>query len=1317
MKNRITAFALALVLTLFGMPYTASAEAAADNTQITSDDTTVSDDTAASDDNYELDDFARYGVGEEYAIVPCNAGSSCVDLHGENGTDLQIYRSQRHDNQLWTLEKAGGYYYIKSKSSGKVVDVPGSDASSTKQLQCFDRSGGDNQLWRLESMGDGTYTIHSKLDDSLVWNIRGAVWNDGSAIQLYQMNGEPNERFRFVHTSTVEPMSEWGSSRQDCNGTDWSIWDGSCSYDWYYNNRNSRDLYINTAADLFGLTSLVANGYEMLGKTIHLTRDINLAGIMWTPIGYYGHTFRGSFNGHNHAIIGLLRTDSSDYNGLFGYVSGGTICNLAVKGTISGDDHTGGIVGQLRHGHLCNIYSEVNINNCTDVKEGGICGEVLYGGLVDHCTQNAPVKSTDYDNFRGGIIGYSEGVTRYCVNNAAITHNWDYGGGIVGTVSSGVVEYCANHGTVSGGGNSEYIGGIAGWMTGDSVVFGCYNDGSIFIDDNDYVGGICGYAGRDWGVICCINDGRVYGDDYVGGICGEGRPIKCLNTGVVTGDDYVGAIGGNARSDTPWCYALSYSAEKLSGKEGSRANWTTTADLLSGKVCFDLDYDPVTYSTYGITAPLTQNIGSDPMPAFGSAKVNQNGSNYTNSEFHVTAECDRGFGRIIGAGVYKSGDKVTLTAKPAAGCVFDHFEVKSAETNTQWTGFNGSKYDHPTVSVKTYNSDTITLTDSIDKSYTVRAVFKIFDETPDDMKVTVRLELECTNDVDGWNSVTIPVELVDSTGTEHYWSANRDDLNKEGAKVSHEFYLGTASPVAVCVTPNFGGGFTFHDYGLKARLWVNGSESAMESEEVTIHSYPFTSSVNGSDYMNISFDGYGNSNVGARYYTRCLDAWDWSKSDPYHKIILTSAWLLDRPLELNSGENVTLDLNGYPIIRTIKKTRDDGELFKINNGAALTIIDSTPSRKSCGNFTGGSIQGGRSDNTAGLIECNGTLIMTGGTLYNGGTTDKGGAIKLNGSATADLTNVLISNCWSDKAVTYQNEGGAIYMRDSAKVTMKNCTVRNCRALDFGGAIYMEDPGNRLTCENVDIFSCKANEDNGGGVYQDYGETNWVGGSIRSCSADTSGGGFYANNGKAYIQNVRFEGNSADKNGGAFCSDARDGAWFMGCEFLRNSVNGMGGALFVDNDNVYMENSSVVSNTSGEEGGGIYLASPSAIGVAGTAVIRSNDGTGSMDNLVLEKNAYLYDHGLEPGSEIHLRSDSDGSVKMGGSLMSEYQLSQYFRADYGRLELTEEVTVNTELRASVFSDGKKALIIGAAVLVIALTGGVIYYRKKQKGGAQ
>ena len=1261
----------------------------------------------------EYDDLVRYGLDEEYAIVPLNAGNSAVDLSDSsgNGKAVHLWKTHRKTNQRWKLKKVGDYYAFISVSNGRAIDVPGGDAASGKALQGWDYNGTDAQLWRLESMGDGSYIIHSKINDSLVWDVWGANWNDGSAIALGGRHGASNQRFRFVHTSTVEPMSDWGSTRQDCNGSNWSVWDGSMNTGWY--NANVTDQYIRSAADLGGLISLVMNNYDMYGKTIHLMCDINLAGIHWTPIGFADHWFRGSFNGHNHAIIGLNNTNEDDNAALFGRVNGGIICNLAVKGTIKGNYQVGGIVALLEAGHVVNVYSEVNITNATDDREGGICAAIAYGGMVDHCTQNAAVNSSDQDPFRGGIAGYSDGFIRYCVNNATVNLNWNYAGGIAGKLGGGTIEYCANHGTVGGGGSSKWIGGIAGYMD-SGVILGCYNDGKVFSTDDDYIGGICGYANHDWLVICCINNGRVYGDDQIGGICGEGRPIKCLNMGVVTGHEEVGAISGNARADTPYCYALAWSSASLSGKAGDRASFVTADQIMSGQMCYEMNLDDVTKDYYGITAPLSQNIGSDPYPTFGSAPVVKNGSDYSNGGYHVTVETDRGYGTISGAGEYAAGNTVTLKAAPAPGCLFDHFEVKTAES-TKYNGWNGSQYDYPDVKIQKYETATLTLTTNIKKSYTVRAVFKVFDEVPPDMKVTVKLELECTDDVDGWNSDILPIDIVDSAGDTHHWETDRSNLDDEHEKVSHTFDLGAASPVAVHVAPDFGGGLTFHSYGLKARLWVNDSGSAMESKEVMIRSWPFVSSGHGDDYMSISFENYGNSTVNGSSYTRCSDAWNKARSASA-TIRLDSAWLLESPLELSSGQNVTLDLNGYPIIRAIKKTQDDGELFKIGSGATLNIVDSTPSRKSCGNFTGGSIQGGRSDNTAGLIECQGTLNMTGGTLYNGGTTDKGGAVKLSDSGTANLTDVLISNCWSDKAVTYQNEGGAIYMKDKATANLKNCTVRFCRAYDFGGGIYLEDNDNKLTCENVDILACTADDNQGGGVYQDHGETHWVGGSIKSCRAgEDNGGGFYQNNGKAYFQNVNFDSNYSEDHGGAFYNNTADGLWFINCKMTGNRADDDGGALYMNKENLYMENCSVISNSAGGVAGGLYI--DDAISMAGVMVIRSNDGKDSMDNLVLVKGALLYDLGLEPGSEIHLRSKADGDVKMGGSLMSEYQLNKYFHADYGSLSLTETKTVDTSLRASVFSGGTTALIVGAAVILVALAGGIIYKRRKQKGGAQ
>ena len=169
---------------------------------------------------------------------------------------------------------------------------------------------------------------------------------------------------------------------------------------------------------------------------------------------------------------------------------------------------------------------------------------------------------------------------------------------------------------------------------------------------------------------------------------------------------------------------------------------------------------------------------------------------------------------------------------------------------------------------------------------------------------------------------------------------------------------------------------------------------------------------------------------------------------------------------------------------------------------------------------------------------------------------------------------------------------------------------------------------------------------------------------------------------------------------------------------QNKADDHGGAIYMNKMNMYLEDCSVTSNASGSRGGGIYLSGSTSIGVGGTTVIRSNDGDGTMDNLVLgSSSALIYNYGLDNGSEIHLRNESDGDVKLSGNTMSDYQLKQYFRPDHGTLELTETKTVDTDLKASVFSEGRVAIIIAAVLGAAAIVGGIIYHRRKRKGGTQ
>ena len=1279
----------------------------------------------------------NYGEEETFSIVPCCAGSCAIDLAVSQNTAI-LYQTHRMKNQRWYIHRSGAYYYFENAETHAVLEVPDGNISAEPQLKTGNYDGSDKQLWELENLEDGTFLIHSKLNPKYAIDTYDASWNNGTVIRVYPCNYSNAQRFRFVALDTVESTDQWGASRHDCYGSDWDYWDGSEETDWYEKNKNARNYNIERASQLAGAAKLIREGItDFNQKCLILKKDINLCGIEWNKIGTEDRPFRGSFNGNGHSIIGLAITTTERAAGFFGKIEGGSVCHFAIQGSVSGDYSTGGVCGILDKGHMTDIYSEVTLTRATDDNQGGICGRVSYGGYVEHCTQNARINSSDKDPDRGGICGYCTGIIRYCVNLQTVDCNWNYVGGIAGECTGGKIEYCANYGEICGGDDTKWAGGITGYTKDDAVVFGCYNAGYIHSSDDDYVGGIVGDNDSNH-VWCCINLGDVQGDDHVGGIVGDDNCTDCFNAGYVSGDDYCGAISGDTSQRLDWCRALSFTNDILNGKKWSETNgaeWIDAEKIMNGTCCYDLNRreDKISFPSYSVEtdAVFFQNIGSDSYPTFSGAKVSANG----NEEYQVSVTMQKDYGTVTGAGTYSAGKAVTLTAEPADGCEFDHFEVTQAVIG-QKSMYQGN-HDYVTTEVSSYQETTIQLTESIDRAYTVNAVFKPYDSVPEDMHQHVKLELECTDDTDGWNNTKMPVYLMDSAGKQHLWEMNTAEIDGTGKKAAHTFDIGAANPVAVYANPDFGGGFTFHDLSMKARLWINDAGTAMESQEVVIHSYPFVTSLHNQDYLHFSFENYGNASTGTKNadgtftaqntYTRCTDAWDAAKKLGNQAVIrLESAWLLDRMLELSGGE-ITIDLNGYPIIRSMQKTTENGGLFKLSNSAVLHIIDSNPESQTSSAFTGGSIQGGRSADTAGLIQVESgcMLSMNGGTLYNGGTDDKGGgAIWNQGSVT--LENVLISSCWAYGGKSTTNCGGAIRTDENAGTSLKDCRIQACHAQDNGGAFMIAD--GTVKFENVTISGCYAEENEGGAVYMEGGTLQMKNGTVKSCTAqEASGGAMYIESGKVECKNIQFEHNRTEDDGGVAYLNNSSGCLFSGCEFLnnhaddnggsiysnhdspeekcrvmdcafrRNSTDGKGGAMYVDSDYVYLQNVEMLNNTSGKSGGAVYLESNFTMGVQGKMNIQQNQADENPDNLLVCKGAKLTNGGMLEGSVLHLTPDSSTSYKIFDEI-SNAQL-QYVKVDRGNGTLINQYQKQERFVSSVIGKGNRIVLIAGSVIVI------------------
>ena len=224
--------------------------------------------------------------------------------------------------------------------------------------------------------------------------------------------------------------------------------------------------------------------------------------VSWTPIGTYINSYKGTFDGAGHTISGLYINSSSDsYQGLFGYVDpGGTVQNLTVSGSVSGNNYVGGVVGYNDEGRVknCHNIGEVSGNRYV----GGVVGQNNVSSTVENCTNTGKISGTGVGGGAGvgGVVGGNDsGTVKNCYNTGKVTGSAASSnvGGVVGD-NGGTVENCYNTGAVSGG---EYVGGVVGWNSFSVTVTNCYNTGKV--SGNRYVGGVVGYNSSSSTVTGC----------------------------------------------------------------------------------------------------------------------------------------------------------------------------------------------------------------------------------------------------------------------------------------------------------------------------------------------------------------------------------------------------------------------------------------------------------------------------------------------------------------------------------------------------------------------------------------------------------------------------------------------------------------------------------------------------------------------------------------------------------------------------------------------------------------------------------------------
>ena len=187
---------------------------------------------------------------------------------------------------------------------------------------------------------------------------------------------------------------------------------------------------IESKQDWDRLAIAVSRGNDFSGKVFKLTANISVS---TTVSDAQSHPFAGTFDGDNKTITAAI----DDYEGmqgtaLFRYISGATIKNLTVAGSVTGARstvaHAAGLVGFALSGS--NTIENVTVS-------ATIAGGTHVGGIVAHgktssltltnCVFSGTISGGS--SYAGGLLGWSDGSTlniENCLFNGIYTGSGNF---------------------------------------------------------------------------------------------------------------------------------------------------------------------------------------------------------------------------------------------------------------------------------------------------------------------------------------------------------------------------------------------------------------------------------------------------------------------------------------------------------------------------------------------------------------------------------------------------------------------------------------------------------------------------------------------------------------------------------------------------------------------------------------------------------------------------------------------------------------------------------------------------------------------------
>ena len=144
-----------------------------------------------------------------YDKIKSKQSGKCLDIIGissEDGAKIQLWSDTDGDNQKWKLTRqsddiiSGGEYKLTSKRSNKAMEVENDSSDSGALIEQWDNDSARNQSWILKEVEAGYYTITSKNSGKVV-DVRNRDTDDGTTIYQWDYLTQDNQLWYFEKDS------------------------------------------------------------------------------------------------------------------------------------------------------------------------------------------------------------------------------------------------------------------------------------------------------------------------------------------------------------------------------------------------------------------------------------------------------------------------------------------------------------------------------------------------------------------------------------------------------------------------------------------------------------------------------------------------------------------------------------------------------------------------------------------------------------------------------------------------------------------------------------------------------------------------------------------------------------------------------------------------------------------------------------------------------------------------------------------------------------------------------------------------------------